>query len=136
MKTSFKPNKRFSVRAGFSLVELLVVIAVIGIIAAIAIPNIAGLTGGAETAKNRRNAQSIASTFSAARAAGYTGSFASGAETGAIGEVVTGITVNGATFQVPNLSSTDQADAAEYLTISVPTGGDATTSQLIYNATP
>ncbi|CAN5332206.1 hypothetical protein BH23VER1_BH23VER1_06360 [soil metagenome] len=63
-------NVKKNLKAGFSLVEMLVVIAVIGVITAIAIPAISGILAEAETAKNERNAQSAVSVFSAATAAG------------------------------------------------------------------
>ena len=57
-------------KAGFSLIELLVAIAVIGVIAAIAIPNIGGVSGAASASEQLRNAQSVANTFAEAMAGG------------------------------------------------------------------
>ena len=113
MKTQTKPRKaihslRASLRAGFSLVELLVVIAVIGIIAAIAIPNISSVTGAAGTARDQRNAQNIASVSAAARAAGYTFTDATG--TAAVGTLITGV----AGPDVPNSSFKLDMDPADY----------------------
>ena len=68
MKTKVAKN----VKAGFSLVEMLVVIAVIGIIAAIAVPTIGNITRAAKEGKDKRNAQNLASVFSSAVAAGAT----------------------------------------------------------------
>lgn len=65
-----KVNLKSSLKAGFSLVEMLVVIAIIGIIAAIAIPNIGNINDSARQASAKRNAQSIASVVNAAIAAG------------------------------------------------------------------
>lgn len=132
MKTQTTPRKHVhrlgaSLRAGFSLVELLVVIAVIGIIAAIAIPNIGNVTGAATVAKAQRNAQNVASTFAAARAAGNTASYADAAA--ATTAVVSGITItdtaspfNGKAFKVPNLSSAEQTAAVAHLTLSATDG--------------
>ncbi len=58
-----KLNLVKSTKAGFSLVEMLVVIAVIGIIAAIAVPNIGRINDAAKDATYRRNAQNISSVF-------------------------------------------------------------------------
>jgi len=123
MKTNIVKN----VKAGFSLVEMLVVIAVIGIIAAIAVPTIVGnITSQADTAKAQRNAQNLASVAASAVAAGATG--LSAANEGEIAAVVTLLVggVNGSaaagfdttTFRVPNLSAGvggEQESAIDYL---------------------
>lgn len=115
MKTQTKPRKaihrlRASLRAGFSLVELLVVIAVIGIIAAIAIPNISSITGAATASKTQRNAQQIVSVYNNALAAGYAGA---ATEAAAITAVEGGVTGTGnmasATFSVQNVDDTAAA---------------------------
>jgi prepilin-type N-terminal cleavage/methylation domain-containing protein len=131
-----KLNPIKSVKAGFSLVEMLVVIAVIGIIAAIAVPNIGRINDAAKDATYKRNAQNIASVFASAQAAGYDFSKTAGTgvvlanEAAIIGAVVTGATLtganftaspfNGAFFGVPGLKLADAqsktAGAGKYLT--------------------
>ncbi|MEM1441775.1 MAG: prepilin-type N-terminal cleavage/methylation domain-containing protein [Verrucomicrobiota bacterium] len=133
-----KLNKKRSLKAAFSLVEMLVVIAVIGIIAAIAVPNIGRINDSAKDATYRRNAQNIASVFASAQAAGH--DFSAGgtlAEAAIIGAIITGATIadtdspfNGTYFGVPGLDSTDAVSetdgAAKYLT------WNAASSQLLY----
>jgi prepilin-type N-terminal cleavage/methylation domain-containing protein len=111
MKTNIVKN----VKAGFSLVEMLVVIAVIGIIAAIAVPTIGNITSQANIAKAKRNAQNLASVAASAVAAGA--SFTGTTAAAVVGELVTG--VNGSvaagfsttSFRVPNMSTDEQASA-------------------------
>ena len=115
MKTTLKKN----VKAGFSLVEMLVVIAVIGIIAAIAVPTIGSITKQANENKAKRNAQNLASVYSSALAAG---SSVSGADAATIvSALVTGVTgadsFSDTYFQVPNMSADEQTNATAYLAI-------------------
>ena len=115
MKTTLKKN----VKAGFSLVEMLVVIAVIGIIAAIAVPTIGSITSQANTNKAKRNAQNLASVYSSAIAAGATDFTADAAASTIVTKLIAG--VNGAdsfsttNFQVPNMSTDEQTNALVYL---------------------
>lgn len=128
-----KINPVKSVKAGFSLVEMLVVIAVIGIIAAIAVPNIGRINDSAKDATYRRNAQNLSSIFASAQAAGYDFSKTGGTganlanEAAVITALITGATINntsspfnGAFFGVPGLkvadATSDTAGAAKYLT--------------------
>lgn len=126
-----------AVKAGFSLVEMLVVIAVIGIIAAIAVPNIGRINDSAKDATYRRNAQNLASVFASAQAAGVDFSSASAVEADIITAIITGATVsdadspfNGTYFGVPGLDATDAVSetdgAAKYLT------WDTSSLQLLY----
>lgn len=133
-KKSRKISRRIgaSLRAGFSLVELLIVIAVIGIIAAIAIPSISSVTGSAQYSKAQRNAQTLASTYSAAVAAGstnFSGITAASNAVTALVDTTTPVTGSGNfssnNFTVPNLSTNEQMNALEFLTW--------TNGQLIYN---
>jgi type IV pilus assembly protein PilA len=117
-------------KAGFSLVELLVVIAVIGILAAIAIPALSNIFDSADNAKARRNAQNLASTYGAARAAGATvaelgGSGTDADATGAtilaaVAKLKDGVAGKGSfsntKFTLSDLSSDECGDAAAYLT--------------------
>lgn len=128
MKTQTKPRKYVhrlgaSLRAGFSLVELLVVIAVIGIIAAIAIPNIGSVTGAANTARDQRNAQNIASVAAAAKAAGY--AFPEATGTAAVTNLITGVTgpsITGSTFKLDMAAADYTAGVKGYLNYATGTG--------------
>lgn len=133
-----KLNKTRSLKAGFSLVEMLVVIAVIGIIAAIAVPNIGRINDSAKDATYRRNAQNLASVFASAQAAGH--DFSVGGtlnEKKIIEGLVTGATINdadspfnGTYFGVPGLDVVDAVSetdgAAKYLEWNAASG------QLLY----
>ena len=138
-----KLNPIKSLKAGFSLVEMLVVIAVIGIIAAIAVPNIGRINDAAKDATYRRNAQNLSSVFSAAQAAGWDFSKLNGTsgatltEPATITAIITGTTIanasspfNGAYFGVPGLkvadAISDTAGASKYLT------WNAASNQLLY----
>jgi prepilin-type N-terminal cleavage/methylation domain-containing protein len=120
-----------SLKAGFSLVEMLVVIAIIGIIAAIAIPNIGTVNAAAKEATNQRNAQSVASVLNAAIAAGVdtTGWTTTGVglvDTAEAGVSPTDGPFEGKTFSSGEIEDSEEAGAAAYLT------WDGTNQQVLY----
>ncbi len=121
-----------SLKAGFSLVEMLVVIAIIGIIAAIAIPNIGNLNDSARDAAAKRNAQSVASVLNAAVAAGADlGTLTDGASI--IDKAEAGVSPADGAFQGKNFTSgeiddDEEAKAASYLS------WDGTNKQVVYDA--
>lgn len=121
MKTNIVKN----VKAGFSLVEMLVVIAVIGIIAAIAVPTIGNITEQANKSKAKRNAQNLASVCASAVAAG-----ADLGSSSTVNAIVNQIVSPGLTgskdsgfdstvFKVPNLSDQEKMSASQHLSYDV-----------------
>jgi len=121
-----------SLKAGFSLVEMLVVIAIIGIIAAIAIPNIGNINDSAKQATAQRNAQSVASVMNAAIAAGYVPNWADKA---AVLAAAQGDAVKPATgpfkdkvFTVGDIDDEEEAAVLNYI------DWDATNAQVKYMA--
>lgn len=130
-----KTNIVKTAKAGFSLVEMLVVIAVIGIIAAIAVPTIGNITEQANISKAKRNAQNLASVCASAVAAGAT----IGTDTATIiGELTSATGVNGSAaagfdgtfFRVPNMSTDEVTAATTYLEY------DAGAGMIVYNPAP
>lgn len=117
-------------KAGFSLVEMLVVIAIIGIIAAIAIPNIGNLNESARDAAAKRNAQSVASVLNAAVAAGA--DLGSPADAQAIVDLAeAGVQPGDGAFKGKNFTSGEIDDDEETKTASY-LSWDAANKQVVY----
>ena len=116
MKTNIVKN----VKAGFSLVEMLVVIAVIGIIAAIAVPTIGNITDQANNSKAKRNAQNLASVCASAVAAGAdlgTSTNVSSIVNQLVSPGLTGSKDSGfdsTVFKVPNLTGAERMAASQH----------------------
>jgi prepilin-type N-terminal cleavage/methylation domain-containing protein len=123
-------NLKKNLKAGFSLVEMLVVIAVIGVIAAIAIPNIGNVNAAAKNARDQRNAQSVASVHASGSAAGV--AWVATSASAAVDDVITGRAASDGAFSgkifrcpLPGISSTDLTALKTHLSLS-------TDGQLVY----
>ena len=129
MKTNIVKN----VKAGFSLVEMLVVIAVIGIIAAIAVPTIGNITDQANKSKAKRNAQNLASVCASAVAAGAdlgTSTNVSSIVNQLVSPGLTGSKDSGfvgTVFKVPNLTGAERMAASQHLSY------DAQAKMIVYS---
>ena len=126
MKTALKKNN--ILKAGFSLVEMLVVIAVIGIMAAIAVPTIGNMTTQAKTNKAKRNAQSAASVWASAQAAGATLALGTNGSTDSAKAIDT---LNGGVYG----DSASGFGSTQFKVTMSDTERDAAAALLTYNAT-
>jgi type IV pilus assembly protein PilA len=130
-----KNVKLTNLKAGFSLVEMLVVIAIIGIIAAIAIPNIGNLNDSARDASAKRNAQTIASVLNAAVAAGANLGFSgSTTDTDIIAKAEAGVAPTDGAFEGKTFTSGPiDDDEAAYLDAKNYLSWDNANGQVKYN---
>ncbi len=127
-------NKIKQGRAGFTIVELLIVIVVIGILAAITIVAYSGITARANGAKaqtNGANAQKVAEAYNAD--AGYypptAASFATGFGTTPSTKLPTGITVVPDNLTTTPISASNGLTTVAYACLTTctnPTGGRIT----------
>ena len=133
LEKNMKTNIVKNVKAGFSLVEMLVVIAVIGIIAAIAVPTIGNITEQANNSKAKRNAQNLASVCASAVAAGAdlgTSTNVSSIVNQLVSPGLTGSKDSGfdsTVFKVPNLTGTERMAASQHLSY------DAQAKMIVYS---
>ena len=107
-------------RAGFSLVEILIVIAVIGILAALSIPMLSNSHENASAATAKRNAQTLSLLAQGATAAGSTLDMETSLED-VIDQLLDGVTGRGAqsdlVFQMSPLTTEARSEATLYLAL-------------------
>ncbi|MBB5040251.1 prepilin-type N-terminal cleavage/methylation domain-containing protein [Prosthecobacter dejongeii] len=119
MNIGFHPSTTPLRRAGFSLVEMLMVIAILGIMSSMVIIAFGGVREGAENEKDKRNAQNIASLAAVASAADA--DFAvPGDKTASVENLRDGCSPSsgifkGHVYQLPSMTSHDIQGAIRYL---------------------